>query len=115
LPSLSKGLLGLVALHPLIQQRDVLLLAGHLGERDLMGPPVAFRPLAVHFLGTSPALWRAEDDHRPPRAFCILLSPCLILDGVNLGADGIQSRGHHSVHSFWLASLDEVPIVALSD
>src|SRR5207249_11764351 len=80
-----------------------------------MRPPVAFRPLAVHFLGTRPALWCAEDDHRPPRAFCILLSPCLILDGLNLGDDGIQSGGHQSVHSFGLVTLDEVRLVPTAD
>src|SRR5437660_12777053 len=80
-----------------------------------MGPPGAFRPLAVHFLGTSPALWRAEDDHRPPRACCILLSPCLILDGLNLGDDGIQRGGPHSVNSCGLDPLVEVPLVAIAD
>src|SRR5437879_9583704 len=61
-------LLRSVALHPFFENLDVFWLV-HVAHRHLMGAPIALALLAVNLRRASPALGRAEDDHRPSGPF----------------------------------------------
>src|SRR6266404_9683710 len=63
-PVAVEELLRPIAAHPLLEQFDVLGLI-HFPERDLMGPPVTLRLEPVDIFWPGPALWAAQDDHRP--------------------------------------------------
>ena len=56
LPSWSNKLLGLIALHPLFEDLDMLLFV-HVAHRHLMGSPIILGPLAVDLLSDRSSLW----------------------------------------------------------
>ena len=67
-PSLVEQLLGPVAAHPRLEQREVLRVRrATLGERHLVRAPRALDRQAVDLLRAGPALRRAQHDHRPAR------------------------------------------------
>ena len=108
--------LRLVALHPLLEDFDVLRLLVHLAHRHLMRAPRILGALAVDFLRAGPALRRAKNDHRPARALDAAL-PTRARGGLNAPnfRDGLVERGGHQlVHLRRLAAFDEDRRVAVA-
>src|SRR5205823_9745593 len=66
-PVLVEELVRPVALEPVLEQLQVISLAG-IRERHLVGAPEVLDLLPVDLLRAGPALRRAEDEHRPLRA-----------------------------------------------
>ena len=56
-----------VALHPLLEQLEVVGVVAHVRERHLVRAPVALDCLARDLLRPGPALGAAQHDHRPAR------------------------------------------------
>jgi hypothetical protein len=101
-------LLGLVALHPALELRDVLRVSCIDQQRHLVG---AERPLAgqaVDHLRPGPTLGRTQHDHRPARARGVPLRPGVLLDRVNVVNAAIHRRRHQLVHRGRVVPLDEV-------
>ena len=79
-----------------------------------MGPPRAFRLVALDLLRSGPALGRAQHDHRPARALRLARRARLLLDGADLGHDPIQRGRHGLVHARGVVSLHEQRRVAVA-
>ncbi len=90
-----------VRAHPVLQLPQVCGVLAHPCERDLVRPPGAFDRIAVDGRRASPALGRAQDDHRPA---CVLPSgvgarrPRLLLDEGDAVQGVVQRAGHGVVH-----------------
>ena len=112
---LVEQLLGLVALHPFLEQFQVLGLGGHVGERHLVRAEGAFGRQAVDLFRAGPALGRAEDDHRPERALLEAVGARRRSGSiVNLGDDLVERGGHQLVHRLGIVALDEIGLVAVA-
>ena len=73
-----------------------------------MGKEVIFDPLAVHHLGTSPALRGAQHDHRPTRTGGIAGLTGVLLDGLDTLDDLIHGLSHQPVHGHGIVALHEI-------
>ena len=102
-----------IALHPLLENADVLGLV-HVAHRHLVTAPVALAELAVDLARARPALRCAQHDHRPlwsPNDSTLArVSP----DTLNVVDDAIERRGHRFVHRRWFVAFDEVRRVAIT-
>ena len=58
-----------ITFHPRFEQLKVMRVFTNRGERDLVRAEGAFDGDSIHFLRTCPALWGAQDDHRPSGNF----------------------------------------------
>ena len=106
--------LGFVALHPLLQQLEVLRLLGQLRERDLVRAPGALGGLAINHFGAGPAFGRAQNDHGPDRALPEALGARVLLNVLNLGDHLVEGAGHQLVHFLRLVAFDEVGLIAVA-
>src|SRR5215470_9153325 len=97
-PALVKQFLGLVTLHPLLKQSQMLWMPRHLRERHLVRPPRVFRWLAVDYLGSRPALGRAQDDHGPDWSAYVLLLSRSLLDRLDFKDRPLHLLRHQLVH-----------------
>ena len=111
---LVEQLLGPIALHPCLEDADMLGMAAHCAHRHLMRAPVALLPLAVDLLGTGPALRGPHDDHRPDRAFLESVLPRVGLDVPDLADHRLQRRGHELMHDRGVVAFDEMRRVAVA-
>ena len=93
---LVEELLGLVGLHPALEDLEVSLGVARGGQRHLVGAPRALGLLAVDLLGAGPALGGAEDDHRVERAGG-LAGGDAGLDVADLVEDGLEQRREATV------------------
>ena len=103
--------LGSVALHPLLENPDVLRLV-HIAHGDLMRAPVTLTFLAVDFRWACPALGRAEDDHRPSRTFQIALVPGISPDPLDFSHNSVEHACKLLVDVSRIVPLHEVGRVA---
>ncbi len=83
---LVEEFLGLVALHPLLQQLQMLGLRRQFGKRHLVRAPGAFDGHAIHLLRAGPAFGRAQNDHGPVRPLLEAVGAGLCLDLSDLSA-----------------------------
>ena len=107
-------LLGLVALHPLLEEAHVGRVLVHLSHRHLVRAPVVLRALAVDLLGTGPALGRAEHDHGPAGTPREALSLRVGLDLLDLRDRRVERGRHLLVHLGGFVPLDEMGRVAVA-
>ncbi len=89
-------------------------ISAHLAHRHLVRAPVALFPLTVDLLGTGPPLRRAHDDHRPDRAFCEPIAPCVGLDVADLANHCFEGRSHELVHRARFMPFDEMGRISIS-
>ena len=71
---------------------------GHVGDRHLVGAPVAFDLQPVDLLGAGPALGAAQDDHRPAGALFEPAAPGLGLNSLDFVDHRVEGRRHELVH-----------------
>ena len=106
--------LRLVALHPFLQQLEMLRLLRQLREGDLVRAPRAFGGLAIDFFGAGPAFGRAQDDHGPDRALLEAVGAGVFLDLPDLRDHLVEGGRHELVHLGGLVAFDEVGLVAVA-
>ena len=87
---------------------------GHVVDRDLVRPPGAFDRHAIDFLGASPSLGRAHDDHRPLWTRRPFLLAGRTLDLFDLVENEIEHRRHPLVHVHRVIAADDVRHVAVA-
>ena len=104
-PVLVEQLLGLVAAQPVFQLLQMGRVVVHARQRHLVRPPEAFHLVAVHFLGTGPALGAAQHDHRPARPGRLAARARFLLNAPNFQHAVLQRRGHLLVHQLGIAAL----------
>ena len=107
--------LRLVAAHPLLQYLEVLRILQHIRDRDLMRPPEALKVVVIKLAWSSPALWRAEDNHRPSWSERLSRISRLLLVVADLCHACFECASHSLVHRFEVIALHEewLPAVAL--
>ena len=112
---LVEQFLSMIALQPLLQQAQML--GSFHGQGHLMGTEGTFNLLAVHNLGTGPALGSAQDDHGPHGPLGIVVLAGVLLDGLDLLDDGVHGLSHELVHGHGIVALHEVglPAAALEE
>ena len=108
-----KQLFGLVAVHPLFEQGDMLRRV-HGFNGDLMRAPGALGLFAIDELRSGPALRRAQDDHRPGRPRLIAARSRLRLDLFDLAQYGVQRLRHQLMHQRRVIPDDEMRLVTVS-
>ena len=113
-PALVEQLLGPVALHPVLEDRDVLRLGGHVRDRYLMRPPCALHLKPIHHLGARPPFGTDQHDHGPPGSLDHRLRPRSVLYGPYLLKNGVQGRGHQLVHGRGIRPFHDVGPVAVA-
>ena len=111
---LVEELLRVVALHPFLQQPQVIRLGRQLRQGHLVGAPGALGLEPVHFLGTGPALGGAQDDHGPARTGGDAGAARPLLDRADPGRDRVQGLGHEPVHLGGFRAFDEVRLVTVA-
>src|SRR6185437_2394345 len=84
------------------------------GDGHLMRAPGAFNGLVINRLGTSPALWSAQHDHRPDRNAAALTRAPLALNRANFSDDRVERVRHFLMHRFGFMPLDEVRLVTVA-
>src|SRR5581483_12188041 len=87
-----------IRMQPLVEQLKVLWVSTDLVKRYLMGSPGAFDRLAVDEFWAGPAFGRAQDEHRPARARCVVMLAGVLLDAADFGVDGVEGLCHAAVH-----------------
>src|SRR5262245_1772956 len=107
---LIEEFLGPVALHPLLEDANVLGLV-HVAHGNLMTSPIAFALFAVNFRRTRPTLGSAEDNHRPDWALHDALVPRRpnLLD---FGNDRIEHAGKLLVDRFGVTAFHKIRFVS---
>ena len=114
-PGGVEELLGPVRAQPLLQLRQVLGVAAHLGDRDLMRPPGPLHRQPVHHLGPGPPLGGAQDDGWPGGAGQVRVLPGPALDGADLGDGRVHGGRELLVDQLGVVALDRirgVPVAA---
>ena len=114
LPAGVEQLLRAIALHPLLEDREVLRLAREVRKRHLMRAPRSFGLQPVHGLGAGPAFRRTQDDHWPHRPFASRVRARVGLDAANPVDHPIERCSHRLVHLVGLLAFDEVRLVAVT-
>ena len=86
-------------------------------DRNLMGTERTLDLLSVYKFRTGPALRSTQDDHRPLRAFRILLISCVFLNCLDLLNHGIHGLCHLLMHGHRIIALNKVrlPATALEE
>src|SRR5215470_178859 len=80
-PAGVEKLIRLVALHPLLEDFEVLGLGGEIGDGNLMRAKRTLDGKSVDRLGSGPALGAVLNDHGPLRALGEMTIACGSLDG----------------------------------
>ena len=101
-------LLGPVALHPALEEPDMVRVLRIDEQRHLVGAESALDLQAVDDLRPRPALGRAEHDHRPTRPRGVATVACIVMELVNLGDGLVQGGRHQLVHRFRVVTLHKV-------
>ena len=104
----------LVALHPLLENLEMLGLLVHVGDGHLMGTPEPFQELVVDLAWTGPALGTAKDDDGPPGPEGLAGLPGLLLELPDLQDTVLQCGGHSLVHGVDIVALNEIWFVAVA-
>ncbi len=109
-------LFGLVASHPLFENREMLGLGAHLAERHLVGAPRVFDGHAVHFLGAGPAFGLRSTiiGHADVRRTVGPAARADSLNTVDLFEHAIHGSGHELVHRLGLVAFHIVRRVAVA-
>src|SRR3569833_1465857 len=83
-------------------------------ERDLMRAEGVFVGHPVDRLRAGPALWTAQDDHRPARSITDAVDTGGMLDAADFVDDDVERRGHRLMHVRGIVAFDKVgrPAVA---
>src|SRR5579871_1547074 len=97
-PILVEEILRPVASHPVFEDPQVSGIAAHVIDRHLMRAPRALDGLAIDFLWSRPAFWRAQDHQWPAWALDLLLPPRTLLNCANVFEHAVESRGHELMH-----------------
>src|SRR6185312_1739762 len=105
---------GAVALHPLLEQRDMSRIIRKSGDRYLMRAERSLRLLPVDELGARPALGRTQHDHRPWDAMREAVLARFLLDALDVRQNGVHGGSHELVHHVWVVSGDETRIVPVA-
>src|SRR5262245_26634776 len=79
-PALVEEFLGVVAAQPILQLLQMGWVFAHASQWNLVGAPEAFDFVTVHLLGPRPALWAAQDNHRPTSPGGLAAGACFFLD-----------------------------------
>ncbi len=113
-PTFVEQLLGLVALHPTFELRNVFGMLGIDEERHLVRPEGSLDLKPIDDLRPRPALGRSQDDHRPARPGGVLGGPRGALEPPDVRDGAFQNGGHQFVHLRRIVALDEVGCPAAS-
>ncbi len=114
-PVIIEKLLGLVTLHPVFEQLDMLFLGRHIGKRNLVGAPEIFCLLAIDFFRAGPSLRGSQNDHRPWGPLRRAVSSRALLNRLGLGNHGIQSLRHQLVYGLRVGAFDKIRLIAVAD
>src|SRR5438034_7244283 len=104
-------LLRSVALHPFFEDLDMLGLV-HVAHRHLMRAPVVLALFPIDFGRAGPALWRAEDDHRPGRPLGSAVGSSIGPNLLDFCQSQVEDPGQLLVDGLRITSLDKVRLVA---
>src|SRR5207302_8163794 len=103
-----------IALHPLLKQLEMFRMSNHFREWHLMRTPGILGRFAVDHLWTSPALRRAQDDHRPGWERRVPLLARAILNAMDIMDSRLQFGRHQLVHGLWLMSLNKIWFISVA-
>src|SRR5262249_50861089 len=108
-------LFGLVASQPTFELLHVGRVVMQSRKWHLMCTPEPFHLVPVDFLGTGPALWTAQDNHRPPRSCEFAVLARFLLDAAYFQDTLLHGGGHFLMHDFRIIPFHEVrrPAVTL--
>ena len=112
--ALVEELLRTVALHPRLEEAEVVGVGAHLAQRHLVGAPRALDRQAVDEGGAGPALGAAQDDHRPARAAGRAILACRPLDPLDRPDHFVHDARHQPVGSHRLVDRHETGFVAVA-
>ncbi len=79
-----------------------------IGNRHLVRAEAPFDLLAIHHPGASPALGRAQHDHRPAWSGDLAIGAGLVLNALDLLDNHIECDSHGLVHQFRFLALHKV-------
>lgn len=114
-PLVVEQFLGLVGLHPVLEQRQVFLVLRDIGKRDLMGSPVTFQVMSTDVSGARPSFRGTQDDHRPSWSERFARVPRLLLVFSDLGHALFEGGRHGLVHRVEVGTFDKVRSPAVAD
>src|SRR5580693_7725054 len=95
---LIEELIRAVALHPLLENLDMLRLRRQLIERNLMRAERSLDLDSVDDLGPGPPFGRNEHYHRPLRPLVKSVLTGVLLDRLNPVDDVFERLGHRAMH-----------------
>src|SRR3974390_1116692 len=79
-----------------------------------MCAPIAFAFLAVNLRRACPALWRAQDDHRPRRTTLKAARACLSQDLPDFSGNSVERGRHLLMNLAGFVTLDEIWLVTIA-
>ena len=113
-PVLVEELLRSVALHPLLEQAQVLRVVAGRGQRHLVRAPGSFDLVAVHLVRARPSLRGPEDDHRPARTRPVALRAGGRLDAGDRVERGVEHRREVPMDSLGVISGNELGLPSVA-
>src|SRR5208283_537432 len=100
-------LIGLLVPHPLFEDAQLFRILFHIRQRDLVGTPKAFEPVASHLFWRTPSLRRTDHDHGPARPARDSSSSAFLLDFADLLHTMLDRGSHGLMHCFGIRSFDK--------